>query len=156
MPSFQSPQPYQRETVLAETQTVLDRPRAVLVEGRRFGRSLRQVIVGLLLRVQLATLQKVQRLVEYAGVAGGEHVVTGRIRQPQVVVGKLRAHAAPAWRMPPVLDVATQELPLGAAQNLLARERRDGVDQGHGVLELIAEPVCATGLVITATTPHAA
>ena len=60
------------------------------------------------------------RLRPARSVAGGFDEVADRIGQPQQIVGNARAHAAPGGRMPPVLDVAFDELARGAAQNLLA------------------------------------
>ena len=45
-----------------------------------------------------------------ARVAGGVEVVRQRERQPQQVVGEMRAHAGAAGRVPPVLHVALGEL----------------------------------------------
>ncbi len=58
--------------------------------------------------------------------------------------------------MPPVLHVALDELARGAAQQLGAVQRRVGVDQRHRVLQLVAEPVGAAGLVEAAAAPHPA
>ena len=49
----------------------------------------------------------------------GQHVAAGGQRQPEVVVGAARAHAAVQRRMPPVLHVAFAELVRGAQQQLL-------------------------------------
>jgi hypothetical protein len=46
--------------------------------------------------------------------------------------------------MPPVEHVPCLELVPCRAQNVLSRELRRGVQQRHHVLQLIAEPECAT------------
>jgi hypothetical protein len=57
--------------------------------------------------------------------------------------------------MPPVLDVALDELPAGAQQQLLAQQLRLAVHQRHRVLQLIAEAESAAGLVVAAARPQA-
>src|ERR1019366_8229923 len=66
------------------------------------------------------------------------------------------AHALSVGRMPPVLHVTLEELALGATDQLLACEPRCRMDQRHGVLQLIAETVGATGLIIPTTAPEPA
>ena len=58
--------------------------------------------------------------------------------------------------MPPVLDIAFDELPGGAAQQVLAHQRRFRVHERHHVLQLVAEPEGATRLVRSAARPQAA
>ena len=58
MPSFQSPVPISGNPCAAETQAVLDGAHAVLVESRRFGRTLRLIVVGLFLRIQFPALEE--------------------------------------------------------------------------------------------------
>jgi hypothetical protein len=52
--------------------------------------------------------------------------------------------------MPPVLDIALLELTGRAKQLLLAREVRLGAGECHHVLQLIAETVGSSGLVVSA------
>ena len=84
------------------------------------------------------------------------HVAAGRLRQPQIFVGEMRAHAVAAGRMPPVLHVALHELPARATQQLFAREPRRGVHERRRVLQLIAKAEGAARLIITAASPVAA
>ena len=140
----------------AKAQAVFDGTHAMLIEAGRFGRALRLVVVRFLFRIQLAALQEMDRLVEHARIAGRQHITTGGIRQPQIVVGEMGAHALSVGRMPPVLHVALAELALGAADQLLAGEPRCRMDQRHGVLQLIAETVGAAGLIIAAAAPQPA
>ncbi|KAF5056941.1 hypothetical protein DSECCO2_362130 [anaerobic digester metagenome] len=58
--------------------------------------------------------------------------------------------------MPPVLHVALLELPGGAEQEMLADQARPGVDEGHDVLELVAETESPARLVGRAARPEAA
>ncbi len=140
----------------AKAQAVPDGAHAVLIKAGRFGGALRLVVVGLLFRIQLAALQEMHRLVEYARIASRHHIATGRIRQPQIVVGEMGAHALSVGRMPPVLHVALAELAFGATDQLLAGKPRRRMNQCHGVLQLVAEAVGAAGLVIAAAPPQPA
>ena len=71
----------------------------------------------------------------------------GRQRQEHQVVGDAGADAGTGRRVPPVLHVPFLELPRGRAQDLSPRLVGGTGDQGHHVLELVAEAVGATGLV---------
>ena len=145
----------QRQPVRAESQSVFDRPHAVLVERAVFPRALRQIVVRFLVGIHRAAFEERHALVEHAGVAGHLHIPAGRVRQPEVIVGAMRAHAAAGGRMPPVLHVAFAELAAGAPQQMLAGGPRRGVEQRRRVLELVAEPVRAAGLVVPAPSPVA-
>ena len=148
--------PHERQAVRADAQAVLDRPHAVLVCRGGVRRAPRQVVIGVVALVHRAALEERDRLVEHARIAGRVHVARHRERQPQVVVGATRAHAAARRRVPPVLHVALDELAAGAAQQVLAQELGLGVHQRHPVLQLVAEAECAAGLVVAAAGPHAA
>jgi hypothetical protein len=104
----------------AKAQTMFDGTHAVLIQAGGLGRTLRLVVVSLLFWIQLAAFQEVDGLVEHTRIAGRHHITTGCIRQPQIVVGEMGAHALPVGRVPPVLHVALEELALGAADQLLA------------------------------------
>ena len=58
--------------------------------------------------------------------------------------------------MPPVLNVAFAELSARAQQKLRPKKLRFGVDERHGVLQLVAETKSAARLVVTAARPHTA
>lgn len=55
-----------------------------------------------------------------------------------------------------MLDIAFLKLPGGAEEELLAREMRFGMDEGHRILQLIAESERATRLIVSAPGPQAA
>jgi len=122
---------------------MLDGTHAMFIQACHFSRTLRVVVVGLLFRIQFASFQEMDGLVEHARVAGRQHIATGCIRQPQIVVGEMGAHALSIGRVPPVLHVALEELVLGTADQLLTGEPRCRMHQRHGVLQLIAETVGA-------------
>jgi len=69
------------------------------------------------------------------------------IGQPDPVVGKMRAHAAPGGWMPPVLHIAFDKLSRRRPQEVSAGDVGAGDGEGHAVLQLIAEAVGAAGLV---------
>ena len=133
------PAAHERQAVHAELQAVEDGPRAVLVQGPGLVGAARQVVVALLAVVERPARQVGDLLVEHAGVAREGHVPRDGVRQPQVVVRASRADAAPAGRVPPMLHVPLDELPLGAAQEMLpgtgrapraAGPRSPGADRG--------------------------
>ena len=68
------------------------------------------------------SLEERDRLVEDRRVAGDREVAVDGVGQPEPVVGDARADAAAGRRMPPVLDVALDELTRRGAQEVLAGE----------------------------------
>ena len=147
----------QRQAVFAaQPESTFDRSHAVPVQALALRRAHRQVVVGLLVGTEQAAFDPGRGLVEDAEVAGDLHIATGRERQPQVVVGTVRAHAAIERRMPPVLHVAFGELMRGAQQQVLADELRRCMDHRQRVLQLVAKTVCAAGLIETAAAPETA
>ena len=87
------------------------------------------------------------RLVQDRGVARRLEISAGDVRQPQAVVRDPRAHPPTRRRMPPVLHVALGELAGRGPQELRPGQVRPGRRQRQAVLELVAEPVGAAGLV---------
>ncbi len=152
----------------------------MFVQGPGLVGAARQVIVTFLAVVERPTRQVGDLLVEHAGVARKGHVPGNGVRQPQVVVRASRADAAPTGRappmlhvpltttptfikglidtgrVPPMLHVPLDKLPLGATQEMLPGQIGHFMQEGHTVLELIAEAVCPARLVEAATAPHAA
>ena len=146
----------ERQAALAEAQTSEDGAHAVLIQIGGFVRATGHVVIRILFRGDLAAVEKGYGFVQHPGVAGGEDVAAQRQRQPQVVVGAVRAHAAVGSGMPPMLNIAFAELMCRTAQQVLARERGLGMDQRHHVLQLIAEAECPARLVIAAARPQTA
>jgi hypothetical protein len=146
----------QRQAVIAEPQTVLDCTDAMLIESSGLIRSTRQVIICLLVRLDWAALDERNPLVEYARVADLFDVLACSQGQPQKVIGKMRAHAASGGRMPPVLNVSLDKLMARGPQQMFAHQPGLCMHQGHDVLQLIAKPERAPGLVISATPPKTA
>ncbi|KFB72658.1 MAG: hypothetical protein AW09_002150 [Candidatus Accumulibacter phosphatis] len=142
--------------MLAKPQAMQDGAHAVLVQAGGRGRAARKIIVGIILRVDRATFQEMHWLVEHTGIAAGTDVAADRQRQPEIVVRTVRTHPPARRWMPPVLDVAFQELPTGAQQQMLPQQPGLGVDQRHHVLQLVAEPEGAARLVVAATRPESA
>jgi hypothetical protein len=144
---------HQRQSVRAEAQSVQDRAHAMLVKRRDFRGPRGQVVVRVLAGVQQPTLEEWNELIEDGGVTRNKDVAGRREGQPQVVIRALRAHAASAGRMPPVLDVAFDELATCRQQDLLARQSRIRVQQRKRILQLIAETERAARLVEATASP---
>ena len=119
-------------------------------------RAVRQIVVGFLLRLDRPAFEKWNLFVEHAGVRDAGDVAAGGVGQPEIVVGKMRAHAAAGRRMPPMLHVAFAELVRGGAQQMLAGERRLGMHQRHHILQLVAEAEGAAGLIEARAAPEPA
>jgi hypothetical protein len=135
---------------------VLHGQNAVLVEGGRYLRGGRLIVIGVVSGIHRAPLKEGPNLVEHGAVAADLHIAAHRHGQPQVVVGAARAHAAARGRVPPVLHVSLAELPGGAEQQVRPYQARFGMDQRHAVLQLVAIAKGAPRLVIAAARPQAA
>src|SRR4029453_3558848 len=80
----------------------------------------------------------------------------GDERKPEKIVTNSGADAGARLWMPPMLDIAFPELPCGRAQDVLASQVWRGVHEGHGILELVSEPVSAARLIKGRAAPHTA
>src|SRR5665811_449019 len=105
-----------------------------------------EVGVGLV-RSQGWTLEVGDGLVEDRGVACKGDVAIHRVWQPEAIVRDSGTDASTGWWMPPVLDVSFHELALRGSQQMFPRQGRFGSHECDDVLELVAEAVCAPGLV---------
>ena len=147
----------QRQAALAQQfGAALQGQHAVLVERLLQAGMRGQVVIRLLVRIDQAALDEAHAFVQHRNITGDLQVTAGGERQPQVVVGTARAHAATLRRMPPVQHVALRELVGRAEQQVLAGERRLGMHGGHGVLQLVAKAKGAAGLVVAAARDIAA
>src|SRR4029453_16320835 len=115
---------------------------------------LRQPVVFLLVRTENWRVQEGNPIVEQGRVARNADVVRNNQRQEDEIVGYPRADAATCERGPPVLHIAFLELPRGRAQDLCPRLLRGAVDDGHRVLELVAETECPARLIERRPAPH--
>src|SRR6185437_13064992 len=89
--------------------------------------------------IRLGVLQHVpfeegRHLVEYPHVAGYPNVLSRGVGQPEQVVGDSSPHACPRLRVPPVLNVALNELTGGREEDLLPGHLGFGVNEGEAVL----------------------
>ena len=89
-------------------------------------------------------------------VAGRADILRHHVRQPQQIVGAARAQAAAARLVPPVLDVAFDELPAGGAEQMRSGEVGPRQQQRHHVLQLIAKAEGAARLVVARARPETA
>ena len=76
---------------------------------------------GLEIRLVLANresrpVEEGNDLVEKTDIAGDFKVMDDRVRQPQKIIGDPGPNAPAGRRMPPVLDIALNELPCGGPQ----------------------------------------
>src|ERR1700693_1751703 len=62
-------------------------------------------------------------------------------------------HSPIRRRVPPMLDIALEELMGRRPHKMLAGKRRLGVDERHRVLQLVAKSVSPTGLIKTSAPP---
>ena len=145
--------PDQRQSMRAESETMQNRPHAVQIDIRAFVGPARQVVVRVVLRIDRAAFEKVRGLVENRHVAGGQDVAACRQWQPKVIVRAMRAYTPSRRRMPPMLDVAFQELTARTERDLRAHEARFSVNEGHHVLQLVAETKGSARLVVAAARP---
>ena len=137
-------------------QALVDRAQAVLEErcplgGRRAAGGRPPAPPG-----ERRRLEERHDLVEHRRVAGRPHVVRDGVRQPQQVVRAAGARAPAARLVPPVLDVALDELAAGRPQQVLAREVGPDERERHHVLELVAEAEGAARLVVAGSRPQPA
>ena len=77
---------------------------------------MRQVVIRLLIRTKRSRTQKGHSLVEYAGVADGADIPACGIREPEEVIGEVRANASAPGRMPPMLHVPLAKLTAGGTK----------------------------------------
>jgi hypothetical protein len=85
--------------------------------------------------------QKGQSLVQDAGVACRSDVFGDHEGQPEEIVGAQRAQTAATRFVPPVLNVALDELTPGGAEQMFPCELGPSQQQRHHVLQLIAKTV---------------
>jgi len=71
---------HEREAVLAELQSVVDRTHAMIVERRGFLGTHGQIVVAVLIRPDGATFHKMNKLVEHACVTRARDVATDGVR----------------------------------------------------------------------------
>ena len=146
----------ERQAVFAEPEPPENRPHAVFIETGGFPGPGGQIVIGVFLRIDRASLDEGDGLVQDAGVSRGQDVAARRQRQPEIIVRAVRPHAPACGRVPPVLDIPFGKLTGRAKEQMLARQPRFGVDEGHHILQLVAETEGAAGLVVPAARPEAA
>src|SRR5438094_7014905 len=135
---------------------MLDRAYAVLVERCRLLGAIWQIVIRFLFRHDGARVEERDLFVEHARIRGTGNVAAGDVGQPEIVVGKMCAHAAVHRRVPPMLDIAFAKLMRGSAEKMLAGQGWHGVDQRHHILQLIAEAIGTAGLIKPGAPPEPA
>jgi hypothetical protein len=114
----------QRQPVRSAGDGSVDGARAVLVQRAALRAGHRQSVrVELALR-EWGRLQERDALLEHLRVSAATEVVRGDERKPQEIVGATAANTLARGLVPPVLDVAFQELTPRRSQQMLAHEIR--------------------------------
>ena len=101
-------------------------------------------------------LEERDPFVEDGGISGRFHVLGDRVREPEEVVRAVRPDPPAARGVPPVLNVALQELARRGPEEMRAGEVGAREHQRHDVLELVAESVRPARLVVAGARPEAA
>ena len=137
----------QRKAVAPNRQTAVERACAMFEQGAVLrGHTWLEIRLVLPSR-ESRPVEEGNDLVEETDIAGDFKVVDDRIRQPQKIIGDTGPHAPAGRRMPPVLDVALNELPCGGPQQLRACDVSLRHRERHHVLELIAKAIRAARLI---------
>src|SRR5882724_671548 len=113
---------HQGEPVGADGEAAVEGPRAVLEEGAALGRDGGLEVGVLVSGGNRRPLQERNTLVEKRRVSGDLEIVRGRVGEPEGIVGDPRSNASTGGRMPPVLDVALDELAGGGPEEVRARD----------------------------------
>ena len=129
IPSFQSPVPISGRPCGPRFQARSMARRQWSHSGAVGGRRLEGTNIRSCSPSASAGLRERKRLVQNGRVAGDFHVMRGHVRQPQQIVGAAGAHAHAGVGVPPVLDVAFDELARGRSQDMLARDGWRRVDE---------------------------
>ena len=146
----------EREAVGAGGEALVDRPDAMLEERPVLGGHARLAVRLLRVRREKRRLQKRHALVQHADVAGRADILRHHVGQPQQIVRAARTQAAAARLVPPVLDVAFDELPAGGPEQMRSGELGPRQQQRHHVLQLIAKAEGAARLVVARARPETA
>ena len=93
-------------------------PHAMIVEAGCFLGSAGKIIVGVLLRVDRAPSDEVNRFVQYPRIACTLDIAARCEGKPEEVIGTVRAHPAAGRRVPPVLDISFGKLAARAEEQV--------------------------------------
>ena len=80
-------------------------------------------------------------------VSGHFYILCHAVCKPHGVIGNARSNSHAGSGKPPMLKIAFNKLPGGGAQDMFARDGRASGQQGHQILQLIAETIGAAGLI---------
>src|SRR5690349_14022699 len=95
-------------------------------------------------------------LVEHLPIARRARVLEGCINQPEPIVRYPRADALSTRLMPPVLDVTFRKLTRCRPQQVRADQPGVELNERQNILQLIAEPPGASGLIERRSRVHSA
>ena len=148
--------PHERKPVGAHREPFVDGAEAMFEERSLFGRDVRPAVGVERLRSEDRGFQKRHRRIEHARVARRPNVVRHRIGKPEQVVGAAGACAPAARLVPPVLDIAFEELPARGPQEVFPEQIRPRQRKRHDVLKLVSKPEGPARLVIGRSGPQPA
>src|SRR4030095_5337560 len=131
----------------SHTQTTVNRTGTMLVYVGGFLRHGRVHVDLLFLWPQQWVFEKRSDFIKYRRIASDGNVEGRHKRQPQQIIRKPCPYTTSTWWMPPVLDIAFLKLMLTREYDLTTCHLATAVDQGHHVLQLIAETKRTTRLV---------
>src|SRR6476659_3916298 len=120
----------------ASGQAFVNRSDAMLEERAIFMRHVWRAVGFLLFVREEWRGQKRHALVENVTVAGRTNILIDDEGQPEEVIGATSTEATARGLVPPVLNVAFDELPPRGAEDVFARERRLAEEQRHHILQL--------------------
>ena len=140
----------------ADREAAVESSRTVVEQRTRLDGTLRLEVRVHLVREQVRSLEVRDSLVEDRHVAGDHEVPIDHVRQPDAIIGDPGSHAPTRRRMPPVLNVSLDKLACRRPQEVFPGDLALRGQQCDHVLELIAEPVGAAGLVERRPRPHPA
>ena len=146
----------ERKTVRAGGRAFLDRTDAVLEQRADFMRDVWYAVGFMFIGGEEWRDQKGHPLAQNVLIAGRTNVLGDDVRQPEEVIRATATKPAARGFVPPVLDVALDELASRSAEDVIARERRLAEEQRHHILQLIAKAIRAAGLIVPGARPQPA
>ena len=157
MPSFQSPLPMSGSPCAPAVQAPVDRADAVLEQRAVLGRRRAAGRTPRARRARAAAPSETGTRSSRTPTSPVVRTYSATTYGSQSRSSEQRVRSAAAARLvPPVLDVAFDELPAGRAEQVLAREVGPREQQRHHVLQLVAEAEGAAGLVVAGAGPQPA
>src|SRR5690242_259929 len=145
---------HQGEAVLAKSQAVHDRTRAMIIQTCRLFRTHWKIVIRIFIRADWPSFEERNRLIQHPHIACSGDITADHQRQPEVIIRTARTNTPSPWRMPPVLNIAFYKLVSRGPKQMLTNERGLSMNHRHHILQLIAESKSAPRLIISAASPQ--